>query len=94
MLLVASSRGSVKIDQDLSLKHVGPLALARLYGKFCITICYRKAVEEDFLGLLGNRKAVEENRILSEENRILQEGNLKIREEFHDISEQLSSDPS
>jgi hypothetical protein len=51
----------VKIDQDLSLKHVGPLALARLYGKFCIIICYRKAVEEDFLGFLGNWKAVEEN---------------------------------
>jgi hypothetical protein len=28
-------------------------------------------VEEDFLGFLGNRKAVEENQILSEENRIL-----------------------
>jgi hypothetical protein len=25
----------------------------------------RKAVEEDFLGFLGNQKAVEENRILS-----------------------------
>ncbi len=24
----------VEIDQDLSLKHVGPLALARLYGEF------------------------------------------------------------
>ena len=43
MLLVASLRGSVKIDQDLcqveidldlSRKHVGPLALARLYGEF------------------------------------------------------------
>jgi hypothetical protein len=31
----------------------------------------RKAVEEDFLGFLGNRKAVEENQILSEENQIL-----------------------
>jgi hypothetical protein len=30
-------------------------------------------VEADFLGLLGNQKAVEENRILSEENRILGE---------------------
>ncbi len=89
MLLGASSRGSFEIDRDLSLKHVGPLALARLYGKFCIIICYRKAVEEDFLGFLGNRKA-----ILSEENRILREGNLNIREGFHDISERLSSDPS
>jgi hypothetical protein len=34
----------------------------------------RKAVEEDFLEFLGNRKAVEENRILCEENRILGEG--------------------
>ncbi len=92
MLLVASSRGSVEIDRDLSLKHVGPLALARLYGKFCIIICYWKAVEEDFLGFLGNRKAVEENQILSEENRILREGNLNIREGFHDILERLSSD--
>jgi hypothetical protein len=36
----------------------------------------RKAVEEDFLGFLGflgNRKAVEENQILSEENRSLGE---------------------
>jgi hypothetical protein len=33
----------------------------------------RKAVEEDFLGFLGNEKAVEENRTLSEENRILRE---------------------
>jgi hypothetical protein len=31
----------------------------------------RKAVQEDFLGFIGNRKAVEENQILSEENRIL-----------------------
>ena len=34
----------------------------------------RKAVEEDFLGFLGNWKAVEENRILSKENRSLGEG--------------------
>ncbi len=33
-LLVASSRGSVEIDQDLSRKRLGPLALARLYGEF------------------------------------------------------------
>ncbi len=33
-LLVASSRVSVEIDQDLSRKKcVGPLALARLYGE-------------------------------------------------------------
>jgi hypothetical protein len=32
-----------------------------------------KAVEEDFLGFLGNEKAVEENRTLSEENWILWE---------------------
>ncbi len=94
MLLVASSRGSVEIDRDLSLKHVGPLALARLYGKFCIIICYRRAVEEDFLEFLGNWKAVEENQILSKEDRILQEGNLNIRERFHNISERLPSDPS
>ncbi len=31
----------------------------------------RKAVEEDFLGFLGNEKAVEENWTLSEENRVL-----------------------
>ena len=53
-----------------------------------------KAIEEDFLGFLGNRKAVEVNRILSEENRILGEGNHNIREGFHDISKRLSSDPS
>jgi hypothetical protein len=34
----------------------------------------RKAVEEYFLGFLGNWKAVEENRILSEENRSFGEG--------------------
>ena len=34
----------------------------------------QKAVEEDFLGFLGNRRAVEENRILSEENRSFGEG--------------------
>jgi hypothetical protein len=34
----------------------------------------RKAVEEDFLGFLRNRKAVEEIRILSEENWSLGEG--------------------
>jgi hypothetical protein len=28
----------------------------------------RKSVEEDFLGFLGNRKAIEENQILSKEN--------------------------
>ncbi len=33
-----------------------------------------KAIEEDFLGLLRNQKAVEENRILSKENRSLGEG--------------------
>ena len=33
-----------------------------------------KAVEEDFLGFLGNQKAVEENQILSKENRSLGEG--------------------
>jgi hypothetical protein len=33
-----------------------------------------KADEEDFLGFLGNRKAVEENRILCEENWSLGEG--------------------
>ena len=53
-----------------------------------------KAVEEDFLGFLGNWKAVEENWILSEENLILGEGNLNIRKRFHDISERLSIDPS
>jgi hypothetical protein len=31
----------------------------------------REAAEEDFLGFLGNPKAVEENRNLSKENRIL-----------------------
>ncbi len=41
------------------------LTLARLCGE---------AVEEDFLGFLGNRKAVEENQILCEENRSLGEG--------------------
>jgi hypothetical protein len=34
-----------------------------------------KAFEEDFLGFLGNWKAIEENQTLSEENRILREGN-------------------
>jgi hypothetical protein len=34
----------------------------------------RKAVEEDFLGFLGNWKAVEENWILCEENWSLGEG--------------------
>jgi hypothetical protein len=33
-----------------------------------------EAVEEDFLGFLGNWKAVEENRILSEESWSLGEG--------------------
>ena len=45
MLLVASSRGSVEIDRDLSLKHVGPLALARLYGEFCM-VHFRHFVSE------------------------------------------------
>ncbi len=36
----------------------------------------RKAIEEDFLGFLENRKAVEENRILSEENQMLGQENL------------------
>jgi hypothetical protein len=31
----------------------------------------RKAIEEDFLGFLGNRKAIEENRILSKENQMM-----------------------
>jgi hypothetical protein len=30
-----------------------------------------KAIEEDFLGFIGNWKAIEENRILSEENWML-----------------------
>ena len=34
----------------------------------------QKAVVEDFLGFLGNEKAVEENRTLSEENWILRKG--------------------
>jgi hypothetical protein len=34
----------------------------------------RKAIEEDFLGFLGNQKAVEENQILSEENWSFGEG--------------------
>jgi hypothetical protein len=34
----------------------------------------QKAVEEDFLGFLGNQKAVEENQILCEENWSLGEG--------------------
>ncbi len=29
-------RRCVEIDRDLSLKHVGPLALARLYSEFCM----------------------------------------------------------
>ncbi len=45
----------------------------------------RIAVEEDFLGFLGNRKAIEENQILSKENWILGEGNLDIREGFHNF---------
>ncbi len=36
----------------------------------------RKAIEEDFLGFLGHRKAVEENQILSKENRMLGQENL------------------
>ncbi len=36
----------------------------------------RKATEEDFLGFLGNLKAVEENQILSEENWMLGQENL------------------
>ncbi len=53
-----------------------------------------KPLKKIFLGFLGYRKAVEENRILSKENWILGEGNLDIGEGFHDISERLSSDPS
>ena len=52
MLLVASSRGSVEIDQDLSLKHVGPLALARFYSEFCMVrfrYCMSKIDEGDSL---------------------------------------------
>jgi hypothetical protein len=37
---------AVKIDPELSLKHVGPLALARLYGEF-------KKIFSDFLEI-GN----------------------------------------
>ncbi len=47
----------------------------------------RKAVEEDFLGFLGNRKAVEENQILSEENWSLGEGKSQF---FQDILEFLA----
>ncbi len=42
----------VKIDRDLSLKHVGPLALARLYGEFCMVqfrYCMSKNDESDSL---------------------------------------------
>jgi hypothetical protein len=41
-----------------------------------------KAVEEDVLRFLGNRKAVEENRILCEENRSSGEGKSQF---FQDI---------
>jgi hypothetical protein len=52
VLLVASLRGSVEIDQDLSLKQVGPLALARFYGEFCMVqfrYCMSKNDEGDSL---------------------------------------------
>ena len=52
MLLVASSRGSVEIDRDLYLKHVGPLALARFYGELCMVqfrYCMYKNDEGDSL---------------------------------------------
>jgi hypothetical protein len=42
----------------------------------------RKAAEEDFLGFLGNRKAVEENQILSEENRSLGEGKSRFSQDI------------
>ncbi len=62
MLLVASLRGSVKIDRDLSLKHVGPLALARLYGEFCMVqfrYCMSKnnegnSLAEKYLSVIPN----------------------------------------
>jgi hypothetical protein len=42
----------------------------------------RKAVEEDFLGFLGYRKAVEENRILSKENWSLGEGKSRFSQDI------------
>ncbi len=42
----------------------------------------RKAIEEDFLGFLGNRKAVEENRILSEENWSFGEGKSRFSQDI------------
>ena len=62
MLLVASSRGSVEIDRDPSLKHVGHLALARLYGKLCMVqfrYCMSKSDEgnssaEKYLSVIPN----------------------------------------
>jgi hypothetical protein len=45
----------VEIDRDLSLKHVGPLSLARLYGEFCMVsysfsvLCMSKNNEGDSL---------------------------------------------
>ena len=46
----------------------------------------RKAVEEDFLGFLGNRKAVEENQILSEENRIFGIGKSRFSQRLSRVS--------
>ncbi len=43
---------TVKIDRDLSLKHVGPLSLARLYGEVCMVqfrYCMSKNDEGDSL---------------------------------------------
>jgi hypothetical protein len=42
----------------------------------------RKAIEEDFLGYLGNQKAVEENRILSKENWSLGEGKSRFSQDI------------
>jgi hypothetical protein len=42
----------------------------------------RIAAEEDFLGFLGNRKAVEENRILSKENWSLGEGKSRFSQDI------------
>jgi hypothetical protein len=62
VLLVASSRGRVEIDRDLSLKPVGPLALARLYGEFCMVqfrYCMSKnnegnSLAEKYLSVIPN----------------------------------------
>ncbi len=45
-----------------------------------------KAVEEDFLGFLGNRDAVEENQILSEENRIFGLGKSRFFQQLSRVS--------